>query len=202
MTIAPDLLGMGAPLRLALRHVIIVSPPAVALDPDGIGMSAQPCGSRRCQDIEGRPHGLGHAGETVQGTDGSEHMGEGGALRPRAFSSLCSRQSARRVSSSCSSAPPATRRPRNSARNRSVEARIGQVQSQQILPVDAAADRLGRPPAARKGQRGTRTGRRRRLSQGGRAGTDRNCPGGRQLGRWLPLRSKLEPYHSRLGGAT
>src|SRR4051794_27611070 len=80
MTIAPDLLGMGAPLRLALRDIIVVGPPAIPLDPGGIGMGAQPCGSRGRQDIEGRPHGLGHAGETVQGTDGSEHMGRVGAL--------------------------------------------------------------------------------------------------------------------------
>ena len=43
-------------------------------------MSAQPCRSRGRQDIEGRPHGLGHAGETVQGTDGPEHMRGVGAL--------------------------------------------------------------------------------------------------------------------------
>ena len=74
MTIAPDLLGMGAPHRLPLRDIIVVSPPAIPLDPGGIGMSAQPCGSSGRQDIEGRPHGLGHAGETVQRADGSEHM--------------------------------------------------------------------------------------------------------------------------------
>src|SRR5918997_3607117 len=80
MTIAPDLLGMGAPLRLPLRDIIVVSPPAIPLDPGGSGMSAQPCGSRGRQDIEGRPLGLRYAGETVQRADGSEHMRGVGAL--------------------------------------------------------------------------------------------------------------------------
>jgi hypothetical protein len=80
MTIAPDLLGMGAPHRLPLRDIIVVSPPAIPLDPGGVGMSAQPCGSRRRQDIVGRPQGFGHAGETVQRADGSEHMRGVGAL--------------------------------------------------------------------------------------------------------------------------
>lgn len=80
MTISPDLLGIGAPLRLPLRDVIVVSPPAIPLDPGGIGMSAQPCGSSGRQDIEGRPHGLSHAGETVQGTDRPEHRRGVGAL--------------------------------------------------------------------------------------------------------------------------
>src|SRR5215213_3380825 len=78
MTIAPDLLGMGAPHRLPLRDIIVVSPPAIPLDPCWIDMSAQPRGRCGRQDIEGCPHGLGHAFETVQRADRSEHMGRVG----------------------------------------------------------------------------------------------------------------------------
>ena len=66
--------------------------------------------------------------------------------RPRALSSFCSRHSAKRVSSRCSSAPPANKTAAELAQDRSVEARVGQLQTEQVLPVDAAADRLGRAP--------------------------------------------------------
>ncbi len=74
MAIVPDLFSVDPPLRFALRDIIVVSRLAIPLDPDGIGMSAQPGGCGGGQSIQGRPHGLGHAGETVQGTDCSEHM--------------------------------------------------------------------------------------------------------------------------------
>src|SRR5918993_2928705 len=52
MTIAPDLLGMGAPLRLALRHVTIACPSAIALQPDRIGIETQPIRGRGRQAIQ------------------------------------------------------------------------------------------------------------------------------------------------------
>ena len=146
MTIATDLLGMGAPLRLALRHVIIASPPAIALQPGRIGVHAQPLGGRGRQGIQGSPQRLGHAFETVQGADGPEHMGGVGALpAPGAQQLQVTAQRQKGVEqmlfrASCHETAAEL------AQNRSVEARVGQFQSQQILPIDAAADGIGRPP--------------------------------------------------------
>lgn len=55
MTIATDLLGVGAPLRLALGHFMIASPPVIALQLGRIGLPAQPLGGRCRQGIQGSP---------------------------------------------------------------------------------------------------------------------------------------------------
>jgi hypothetical protein len=116
MAIVSDLLGVDPPLYLALRDVIVVSPPAIPLDPGGIGMSAQSRGSGGCQGIQGHPQRLGHAGETVQGTDRSEHMRGVGALAASGPHQLLFPAQDQQRASKCSSAPPRTTRLRNSLR--------------------------------------------------------------------------------------
>lgn len=88
MTVATDLLGMSAPLRLALRHLMIASPPVISLQPSRIGLPAQPLGSRCRQGIESSPQGLGYALETVQRAHCPKHMGGVGA-RPTPDDTAC-----------------------------------------------------------------------------------------------------------------
>jgi hypothetical protein len=146
MAIVPDLFSVDPSLRFALRDIIVVSRLAIPLDPDGIGMSAQPCGCGGGQRIQGCPHGLGHAGETVQGTDRSEHMcGVGTLAASGAQQLVLPTQDQKRIEemlfqASCHQATAEL------AQNRGIEARVGQFQSQKVLPIDAAADRIGRPP--------------------------------------------------------
>jgi hypothetical protein len=57
--------GMGTPLRLASRHVIIVGPSATSLHPGRLGLHAQPLGGCRCHRIQGDPQRLGDAFKTI-----------------------------------------------------------------------------------------------------------------------------------------
>ena len=134
MTIATNLIGVGSPLRLALRHFMIASPPVISLQPGRIRLSAQPLGDRCRQGIEGRPQRLGHTFEAVQEADGSEHMGGVGALPAAGVQQL--QVTAQRQESveqmllraSCHETAAEL------AENRSIEAWVGQFQSQQVLP--------------------------------------------------------------------
>jgi hypothetical protein len=146
MTIATDLLGMGAPLRLALRHFVIASPPVISLQPSRIRLGAQPLRGRCRQGIQGGAQGLGHTFETVQRADRAEHMGGVGTLPAPGVQQLQVTAQHQKGVEQLLFRASSHQAAAEFAQNRGIEARVGQFQSQKVLPIDAAADRIGRPP--------------------------------------------------------
>jgi len=106
-------------------------------------MACKPGGSHGRQCVERGPEGLRHQCEAMQHADSCQHMGRLGALlAPRCEPSPGATPLQQLVSQEGFGAPrqePVAQ----CTQDRKVEARVRQLETQEILPVDTGADRLG-----------------------------------------------------------
>ena len=142
--ILADRLRIRLAFGLVLGQTGLLDPPAIALVPRQRGHGLEPVGRDRGHRVQRGPEGFRHEFEPVQHADRGEHVRRVGALlspgleqaqRPAALQQLVEEElfgAARQQS-----VP-------EFAQHRKVKARIRQLEAQQILPVDARADRLRR----------------------------------------------------------
>jgi hypothetical protein len=171
--VRPDRRRQFLTLFLLCGQPPLLGAPPVAGDPVGRGVGAQPGGGDGGYDLQGVAHRLGHQFQTVEGPDGREHVGRVGPLptagpeQPALAETLQERvqQEAFRAAGEQAGA--------ELAEDRGVEARVGQLQRQGVLPVDAAAGGVRRLPIREvlgeleDGHQGEPPGRRGRLTARG-----------------------------------
>ena len=158
------------PRRRVLGEPGQVEPGAVALGPrvpPRRQVRAQPVRRHGGQRVERVAQRLAHALSRFSTRTAASTCVESVRWRPRALSRPAARQRASNASSSDSATSPATSRARNSLKHRGIEPRVGQLQPQEVLPVDPAPHRVGRR-AVRRGPRRTAAPARGRGARGPR----------------------------------
>src|ERR671932_1061278 len=138
-----DLARVSLPLCLALWQPGALDPPAIALVPGRWGKPAKPLRSRRGRVIEGRTQCLGHKLEPVERAHGRQHMGRIGPLpspcfehaKPTADFEDPLQQALRRAASQQAIS--------ELAEHAEVKAGIGQLEPEEVLPIDAGPHGLG-----------------------------------------------------------
>ena len=137
-------MGIGLAGGLGLRQPGLLDPPAIAFVPRQRAHGLEPVGRHRGQRVERGAEGFRHEFEPVKDADRGEDVGGVSALLapggeqaqgPATLQQLLEEQ--------CFGAAREQALPEGT-QHRKVEARIRQLETQQILPVDACADRLGR----------------------------------------------------------
>ena len=140
--------GVGIALGPGLGQAHILDPPAVALEPSGRCQGTQPVGRRHGDLVQRGAQRLGQQFDPVQVAHGGQHVRAVGALpAPR----LEQPALARRVQDAAEQALPGPVLEQSApelAQDAVVKARVGQLQREQVLPVDPATDRLGGLPVA------------------------------------------------------
>lgn len=142
MTITPDLLGVGAPCVVAFRNAVIIDRPGITLHPGWVGLGTEPFRSRSRKSVQRRPDRLDGAAQAVEGADGSKHVRAVRALPPTGHQQLLlPAQRQQRIKEQ--RLRPARHQPAAElAQHRGIEARVCQLQPEQILPVDPASGRI------------------------------------------------------------
>lgn len=138
------MVGILLPLGFVLGQAILLDAMRVAFDPLGLGMRAEPVRRHFSQHIERMAQRLAHAFKPGQRTDGGQHMCRVGALlapllEPAALTGLFQYQVEQALLGSASHQAGA-----ELGEHRMVEAGVGQVQAEGVLPVQPAAHRVRR----------------------------------------------------------
>src|SRR5947207_12375329 len=74
MAIGSNRLGQLEAFGLRFGEAILIETTAIAIKPSRIDLSQQPVGSHFCQDIEGMSQRFPYAFESIQITNGRQHM--------------------------------------------------------------------------------------------------------------------------------
>lgn len=138
--------GPGAllPAGCVLRQAVIHGAVPVTLGPVRLGMRPQPIRRRDGQAFQRVAHRLSGALQAVQGTHRGQHMRGVGPLAPTSRQQVPLPGKRQHRVEQPLLRPALDQAGSELAQHGAVKARIGQRQCQGILPVDPAADRLGR----------------------------------------------------------
>ena len=127
-----------------LRQAIVKGAVPVAFRPVRLGMRPQPVGRRDGQAFQRVTHRLGNALQPVQGAHRGQNMRGIGPLPPTSGQQVPFTGKRQHRVEQHLLRPTLDQMGSELAQHGAVEARVGQRQRQGILPVDPAADRLGR----------------------------------------------------------
>src|SRR3954464_1959017 len=139
-----DLAGVSFPLSRALRQPCVLDPAAIALVPSRGGKGTQPVRSNGRRGIEGRPQRLGDKLQPIEGANGRQHMRGVSPLSPPGLEDP--ELSGDLEHPLQQALLRATRQKTISklAEDTKVKARVGQLEAEQVRPIDPGPDRLSR----------------------------------------------------------
>jgi hypothetical protein len=138
-----DLDGVGVALRTGTGEAHVLDPAVVALVPLGRCDRAQPAGGRHGDRVQRRAQRLAQQFEPVQVAHGGEHVRAVRALAPARLEQVALARGIQEARQQAIGGIAAQQPATELAEHAVVEARVGQLQREQVLPVDPAADGLG-----------------------------------------------------------
>src|SRR5215212_5366143 len=139
-----DLAGVSFPFCLALRQPCVLDPAAIALVPSRGGQGAQPIRSNSRGRIEGRPQRLGDKLQPIEGANSRQHMRGVGSLPPPRFEDAELSGDLKHPLQQALLRAAGQKTISKLAEHAEVKARVGQLEAEQVLPVDPRPDRLSR----------------------------------------------------------
>jgi len=141
--IRTDLGCAGLALGVVFGQAAVFGPQFIALQPALLDARPKPVRIYNGQSVEGLPHRLDHQFQPVNRADGGEDLRGVGALLTAGLEEATLLQESQQgieqlwLDTASDQAEP------EFAQHRSIEARIGQLEGQGVLPVDPAAHRVG-----------------------------------------------------------
>ncbi len=144
--VGTDEFGELSPRLLALREPVFVAAALVPLRPLGVGSIAHPIGRGHGQVVERVPQRFPRQFQPVEGADGGQHVRGVGALPATGLEQA---QLAEAAQEHVEQEPLGAARDQAAAElaeDRVVEAGVGQVQAEGLLPIDPATDGIRRLP--------------------------------------------------------
>src|SRR3954466_6071708 len=139
-----DLAGVSFPFCLALRQPCVLDPAAIALVPSRGGKGAQPVRSNGSRGIEGRPQRLGDKLQPIEGANGRQHMRGVGPLPPPGLEDAELSGDLEHPLQQALLRATSQKTISKLAEDTKVKARVGQLEAEQVLPIDPGPDRLSR----------------------------------------------------------
>src|SRR3954467_9669870 len=139
-----DLAGVSFPLHLALRQPCVLDPAAIALVPSRGGKGAQPVGSNGRRGIEARPQRLGDKLQPIEGANGRQHMRGVGPLSPPGLEDAELSGDLEHPLQQALLRAAGQKTISKLAEDTKVKARVGQLEAEQVRPIDPRPDRLSR----------------------------------------------------------
>ena len=142
--ILADHLRIRLPCGCVLGELRLLDPPAIALVPRQRGHRLEPGGRDRRHRVQGGPERFRHEFEPVQHPDRGEDMRRVGALLAPGGEQAQGPAALQQLVEEEFFGAPRQKAVPEFAQDRKVEPRIGQLETQEILPVDTRPDRLCR----------------------------------------------------------
>src|SRR4051812_41921946 len=139
-----DLACISFPLRRALRQPRVLDPAAIALVPSRGGKGAQPVRSNGGRGIEGRPQRLGDKLKPIEGANGRQHMRGVGSLPPPCLEDAELSGDLEHPLQQALLRATSQKTISKLTEHAEVKARVGQLEAEQVLPVDPRSNRLSR----------------------------------------------------------
>ena len=169
--VRPDLGGVGFALGRGVGQAHVLDPAVVALVPVRERDGAQPVRCSNGDGVQRHPQRLAHQLQPVQGPHGGEHMRAVRALAPSGLQQPTLAGGVQQAGQQPLRGCVLEQAPVELAQDREVEAGVGQVEGEQIFPVDPAPDGVGRLAVAQalaelhEGHQGKAPGRVGRLAE-------------------------------------
>src|SRR4051794_4595209 len=139
-----DLAGVSFPLHLALRQPCVLDPAAIALVPSRGGQGTQPVRSNGRRGIEGRPQRLGDKLQPIEGANSRQHMRGVGPLSPPGLEDAELSGDLEHPLQQALLRAAGQKTISKFAEDTKVKARVGQLEAEQVRPIDPGPDRLSR----------------------------------------------------------
>ena len=140
---APNRRCQRLPLVLTSRQAVAVEPGGILVDPRRVCLRAQPRGCHQGERVERVAQGFSHTLQAIERSDLGQHMRRVGPL-PAACGEQLERAETVQHRVEQQHLRSARHQPGTKlAQHRAVEASIGQLQAEAILPIDAAAHGIG-----------------------------------------------------------
>src|SRR4051794_7946814 len=139
-----DLAGVSFPLSRALRQPCVLDPAAIALVPSRGGQGTQPLRSNGRRGIEGRPQRLGDKLQPIERANSRQHMRGVGPLPPPGLEDAELSGDLEHPLQQALLRATSPKTISKLAEDAEVKARVGQLEAEQVLPVDPRPDRLSR----------------------------------------------------------
>src|SRR3954467_3400315 len=143
-TVLSDLAGVSFPLSRALRQPCVLDPAAIALVPSRGGQGTQPLRSNGRRGIEGRPQRLGDKLQPIERANSRQHMRGVGPLPPPGLEDAALSGDLEHPLQQALVRAAGQKTISKLAEHAEVKARVGQLEAEQVLPVDPRPDRLSR----------------------------------------------------------
>jgi len=140
--ILPHHLGIRLTFSRVLGQTRVLNPPAIAVVPRQRGHGLKPVGRDGGHRVERRAEGFRHEFETIQHANGGQHMRGVGTLLPAGLEPTHHPAPLQQLVEQALCGTAGQQPVAEFTEHGKVEARIGQLEAQQVLPVDAGPHRL------------------------------------------------------------
>ena len=142
--IRPDLGDVGLALQTSAGQAPLLDPSVVARVPARRGERAQPVGGDRRDRVQGGTQGLGHQLDPVQVAHGGQHVRAVRSLTPAGLEQPARVRRVQHAGEQALGGALLDQAPAELAQDAVVETRVGEIEGEQVLPVDPCPDPFGR----------------------------------------------------------